>query len=103
VLRTVYTGYFAGRVGGVLLLSEKHMDRNPVAPRVVYRHSRMLGTDCAMATYQHRLAFDFCVTIRHRHGNFFMGARDRLRIFVAGIIDNRLVYAYKTRGTHHEH
>ena len=82
---------------GVERVAEDDVDRNAIAPRVVDRHRRVLQSDGPMREHDERLAFDLRVAVRHRHGGFFVEARQELRLRVAAVIDDRLLQTAEAR------
>jgi len=53
----------------------------------------VLQTDRTVDTYQQGLALNLRIPVAHGDGGFFMAAEGPPRIFVAAIIDDRLVEA----------
>ena len=95
VLRAVDPGHFARTpLRGIEDVTENHDHRNAVTKGIVDSHRCVLRPDSAVTAYQRRLACDLGVAMGHRCGKIFVCGQDELRIFVAAIVDDRLLQGH---------
>src|SRR3954467_13771910 len=93
ILRAVRPGDDAAAPHGVEMIAENQVDRYAIAERVVDRHRGVLCTDGAVHRDQAWPPFDLRVAVRHRRGDFLVGAGDELRSGLAAVVDERLTEA----------
>jgi hypothetical protein len=55
-------------------IADYQINRDAIAPGVVKRHCRVLQADSAVSHRQHRLAFNLCISVRHRKAELFQPA-----------------------------
>jgi len=77
-------------------IARNHEHRNAIAVRVIDGHRSVLQTDGAMQQGHHRTALDLGVTVGHRNRRLFVTARQKLRHFVAAVVEERFVQPAET-------
>ena len=80
-------------LGRVHAVAREHQDGRAIDPGVVDGHRRVLQADAGMAKHRHGLARRFSVAVRHRDRGFLVHAGEEFGLFVAAVVDDRLVQA----------